>query len=146
MAQSVEGGDTSAQVAANTEAATVVLVIDDDRALLHSLVALLEGHGFQVLTAPDGIRGLQLFRQSTPDVILTDIIMPEQDGIAVIMEMRRERPDVKIIAMSGGGQIGHMEFLSIAGKLGADATIPKPTKPEKLIETLRLLLRRDARA
>jgi DNA-binding response OmpR family regulator len=77
-------------------------------------------------------------------VVLTDIIMPEQDGIGVIMEMRRERPGVKIIAMSGSGRCGKSDFLTVAKKLGADSVIHKPFDIDELVETINRHLKRGS--
>jgi len=118
-------------------AGPAVLVIDDDAALLHSLVSAFEAYGIGVASARDGLAGLATFRQISPAVVLTDIIMPEQDGIGTIMQMRRERPGVKIIAMSGGGRIGKSDFLTIAKKLGADAIMPKPLDIDEVVATIR---------
>ena len=119
-------------------AATVdVLVIDDDPALLHSLVSMLGTYGIRIATARDGLEGLKLFRQISPAVVLTDILMPEQDGIATIMAMRREKSGVKIIAISGGGRVGKSDFLSIAKMLGADAVIDKPFDADALVALIR---------
>jgi DNA-binding response OmpR family regulator len=114
-----------------------VLVIDDDKSLLHSLEALLGSYGIRIAMARDGLEGLKLFRKISPAVVLTDIIMPEQDGIGTIMQMRRERPGVKIIAMSGGGRIGKSDFLTIAKKLGADSIAHKPFNIDELVATIR---------
>jgi DNA-binding response OmpR family regulator len=121
----------------DTASAPAVLVIDDDPALLHSLAALFEAYRICFATARDGREGLKIFRRISPAVVLTDIIMPEQDGIGVIMEMRRERPGVKIIAMSGSGRVGKSDFLTIAKKLGADAVIHKPFDIDELVATVR---------
>jgi CheY-like chemotaxis protein len=94
-------------------AAAGVLVIDDDPDMLESLAMMLEDHGFRVLTANDGVRGLRVFREQRPAAVLTDIMMPEQDGIGAIMEMRREGSGVKIIAISGAGRFGKTDFLTI---------------------------------
>jgi CheY-like chemotaxis protein len=126
-----------------TAAAPEVLVIDDDPALLHSLITALGAFGIPIATARDGRAGLKVFRKIAPKVVITDIIMPEQDGIAVIMAMRRERPDVKMIAMSGGGRLGKSDFLTIARKLGADATIAKPFEVDKLVALIRALQAAD---
>src|SRR5580704_1538937 len=91
-----------------------VLVIDDDPDMVESLAMMLGDHGFPVLTANDGVRGIEMFREYNPALVLTDILMPEQDGIEVIMTMRRERPAVKIIAISGSGRIGTTDFLTMA--------------------------------
>ena len=114
-----------------------VLIIDDDVAILHSLTVLLQTNDIPIAIARDGLEGLALFRKLSPKVVLTDILMPEQDGIGVIMAMRRERPDVKIIAMSGGGRIGKSDFLTVAKKLGADAVIAKPFDVDELIGLIR---------
>jgi DNA-binding response OmpR family regulator len=118
-------------------AAPAVLVIDDDPAVLDSLATLFEIHGISIATAQDGVAGLEAFRRTSPAVVLTDIIMPEQDGIGVILQMRRERPGVKIIAMSGGGRIGKSDLLAIAKQLGADSVIQKPFDVSELMATVR---------
>jgi CheY-like chemotaxis protein len=114
-----------------------VLIIDDDVGMCVLLVTLLEAHGFRVLTASSGLRGLQVIRESAPRVILTDILMPGQDGMETIRAVRRAYPDVKIIAMSGGGHIDKMDYLRYARMLGADATINKPADIDELIQLLR---------
>jgi DNA-binding response OmpR family regulator len=119
-----------------------VLVIDDDPAMVESLALMLEDHGFRVLTAIGGVRGLQVFREQGPAAVLTDILMPEQDGIGAIMTMRRERPAVKIIAVSGAGRIGKSDFLTVARKLGADATFEKGQNAGELVELLKAVLAR----
>ena len=86
---------------------------------------------------------LAAFRRLSPAVVLTDIIMPEQDGISAIMEMRRERPGVKIIAMSGSGRVGKSDFLTIAKRLGADFTVHKPFDVDELVTTIRQHLEQD---
>jgi len=114
--------ESPASPAAATRA---VLVIDDDAAVLDSLVYLFALYGYRVLTAPDGRRGLEMFREHAPAVVVTDILMPEQDGLATIEQMRRERPDVKIIAISGSGRGDKNDYLSAAEKLGADVALEK---------------------
>jgi DNA-binding response OmpR family regulator len=114
-----------------------VLIIDDDVGMSVLLVTLLEAHGFRVLTASSGMRGLQVIRERAPRVVLTDILMPEQDGMETIRAVRRAHPDVKIIAMSGGGQIDKMDYLRYARMLGADATISKPADIDELVQLLR---------
>src|SRR5579862_4829058 len=121
---------------------STVLVIDDDPAMVESLELMLEDHGFRVLTANDGVRGLRVFLEQRPAAVLTDIVMPEQDGIGTIMEMRRERPGAKIIAMSGNGRVGKLDFLTMARKLGADATFEKGRNASELVQLLKEMLRR----
>jgi DNA-binding response OmpR family regulator len=117
-------GRNSAQYPA--PAVPVVLVIDDDPAMLHSLASLFEARGIAISATRDGLAGLAAFRWISPTVVLTDILMPEKEGLETIMGMRRERPGVKILAMSGAGRIGNSDFLTIAKKLGADAMVHKP--------------------
>src|ERR1700680_3732203 len=88
-----------------------VLIIDDDAGMVDLLVTLLEAHGFRVLTASNGVRALQGIRASAPRIILTDILMPGQDGIELIRAIRRANLDVKIVAMSGGGRINSVDLL-----------------------------------
>lgn len=118
-----------------------VLLIDDDPDFLDSLTLLLETHGFRVLTARNGAQRLQMFRAHSPAVVITDIMMPEEDGIGLMLRMRRERRDVKIIAISGGGKVDKSDYLVIADKLGADATFQKQDT-EALIELLAEMLKR----
>jgi two-component system, response regulator, stage 0 sporulation protein F len=114
-----------------------VLIIDDNAGMLDLLVTLLDAHGFRVLTASNGFRALQVIRESAPRVILTDILMPGQDGLELIREIRRAHVNVKIIAMSGGGYVAKTDYLRYARLLGADATINKPTDTDELIQLLR---------
>jgi two-component system, chemotaxis family, chemotaxis protein CheY len=110
-----------------------ILVIDDDPLVRNTILRILRSSGFEVLSADDGVRGMKAFRSETPDLVITDIIMPEQEGIQTIMQMRRERPDAKIIAISGGGRIGNADFLSMARSLGADDIVSKPFTPAQLV-------------
>jgi DNA-binding response OmpR family regulator len=112
---------------------TKILVIDDDAIVRKTIVQILEQDGYQVLSAEDGARGMVLFRSEQPDLVITDIIMPEQEGIQTITEMRRAKPDAKIIAISGGGRIGNTDFLQIALVLGAMDVVPKPFDPDELL-------------
>ena len=128
---------TNVSIPSLVRAATTVLIIDDDQAVLHSIASVLDVYGIHVEAARDGIEGLKTFRRVSPAVVVTDILMPEQDGIGTIMAMRRERPDVKIIAMSGGGRIGKSDFLEVAKMLGADAALAKPIDVETLVAMIR---------
>ncbi len=118
-----------------------ILVIDDDSAARDTIVQVLEDGGYQVTSAEDGRRGLASFRRDPPDLVITDIIMPEKEGIQTITEMRGERPDAKIIAISGGGRIGNTDFLRIARHLGAMDVIPKPFDPDDLLNRVERCLR-----
>ncbi len=117
-----------------------ILLIDDDEIIRTSLAKLLQLAGFEVEAAADGKAALQSFRAHPADVIVTDLFMPEKEGMEVIMEARRESPEVKIIAMSGGGSHGGTDYLEIAGLLGAEHTLQKPFKPRELVALIRRLM------
>jgi CheY-like chemotaxis protein len=110
-----------------------ILVVDDDSLVRDTLVRILERKGYQVLVASDGLCGLSMFRSEQPDLVITDIIMPEKEGLQTIREIRSECPDARIIAISGGARIGNMDFLNFAGKLGASEIMPKPFDPTDLV-------------
>jgi DNA-binding response OmpR family regulator len=112
---------------------TKILVIDDDAAVRMTIEHLLRDAGYDVLTAEDGMLGMAMFRSEQPDLVITDIIMPEQEGIQTIAEMRKARPDAKIIAISGGGRIGNADFLQMARALGAMDVVSKPFDPDELL-------------
>jgi DNA-binding response OmpR family regulator len=109
-----------------------ILVIDDDPAICRLITRTLAGSGHDVIEAHDGEEGLNLFRAQPPDLVVTDILMPKQEGIMTIIEMRREAPSLAIIAMSGSGQFNGMNYLDYARKLGAGAMLPKPFRPAEL--------------
>jgi DNA-binding response OmpR family regulator len=121
--------------------APCVLVIDDNPVFLRSLVRLLQVYGIEVATARDGREGLATFRRISPTVVLTDIDMPVQNGIRTLTAMRRERPGVKIIAMSGGAH--KSDFLTMVKKLGADSAVEKPFDVGELVATIRQYLKSD---
>ena len=104
------------------------------------LVQALENDGYEVIDAPDGKIGIKLHRKNPIDLVITDIIMPEKDGIEVIRELRRDLPDVKIIAISGGGRIEPAEHLHFASRLGAQCTFTKPFELKELMKAIRDLL------
>jgi two-component system, chemotaxis family, chemotaxis protein CheY len=110
-----------------------VLVIDDDALVRRALSRLLEDEGYGVLMAEDGRQGVALFLREQPDIVITDLIMPEQQGIDTIAEMLRARPGAKIIAMSGSGRIGSRDLLETAQVFGAADVVMKPFEPDDLI-------------
>jgi DNA-binding response OmpR family regulator len=118
-----------------------ILIIDDDAQVLEMLRHTLERQGYEVIGASNGKEGLRLYREKPADVIITDLIMPEKEGIETIMELRRDFPQVKIIAISGGGRIGPEGYLKIAKKLGAMYTFTKPVPREELLGVVRELIK-----
>lgn len=111
-----------------------ILIIDDDAAVSRTLSLILTRSGYQVSTAASGRKGLDLLAGGGFDLVVTDIIMPELDGIEAIRRIRDEYPDLRVIAMSGGGQIDKSDFLHMAKALGADGVIEKPVRSEKLLQ------------
>ncbi len=104
-----------------------VLVIDDNLADRTWLRQLLEGAGLQVDEAPEGRTGLELYREHVHDLVITDIVMPDTEGIETILKLRQEFPAVKILAVSDGGYLGEPEnYLRMATILGANKALPKP--------------------
>lgn len=103
-----------------------VCVIDDDPLMLEHVADMVMGLGFEVVTATNVDTGLRLVESQGSDVAVVDILMPDRDGLTFIMEVRRFRPDLRIVAISGGGRLGAGSLLSMAGGLGADATLVKP--------------------
>ncbi len=103
-----------------------VLVIDDDEAFRTMVEVALKRAGHETWHASDGEEGIRIFRTIPVDLVITDIIMPEKEGIETVLELRRSDPDVAIIAVSGGGRIEPQNYLCLAEKLGADETFSKP--------------------
>ncbi|MGD0397947.1 MAG: response regulator [Syntrophobacteraceae bacterium] len=117
-----------------------ILVIDDDLQTLFLLREMLDQAGYGVLVAPDGKEGIRVCESTRVDLVITDVFMPEMEGLAVIMALRREFPDIKIIAVSGGGRIGPKDYLIVAGKLGANRTFTKPFGCNELLDAVKELV------
>ncbi len=117
-----------------------ILVVDDEESIRTILRKILEGAGYDVMEAPDGKVALWLFKGRQADLIITDLIMPEKEGIETIMELKQDFPDVKIIAISGGGQGDGGQYLDIAKKMGANSTLAKPFEKEGLLKAVKDLL------
>ncbi len=117
-----------------------ILVIDDEESVRFVVKEMLEFEGYEVTTASNGKVGLQLFRKKPTDLIITDIFMPEMEGLETIRELHRDFPQLKIIAMSGGGESGMLSFLSFAKRFGALRTLRKPFSREELLEVVKELL------
>jgi YesN/AraC family two-component response regulator len=117
-----------------------ILIIDDDAQILKMLRQILEREKYHVTEASNGKQGLRLYRENPADLVITDIIMPEKEGIEIIIELKRDYPDVKIIAISGGGRINPDDYLDIAKKLGANRIFAKPVERKELLHAVRELL------
>jgi DNA-binding response OmpR family regulator len=119
---------------------TKILVIDDDALLRNTISKILRRGGYEVVTAEDGVRGMAAVRTEHPDLVITDIVMPKQEGTETIAQIRREARDTKIIAVSGGGLVGNVDLLTMAQKLGAHDVLAKPFLAEELIGRVRSCL------
>jgi DNA-binding response OmpR family regulator len=116
-----------------------ILVIDDDDQVRRMATKVLSADGHEVIAAADGLQGVARCRADKPALVITDIIMPEQEGIETILTIRREWPEIKIIAISGGGTLGEIEVLRMARILGADDVLPKPFRVQDLRQRVRAL-------
>jgi DNA-binding response OmpR family regulator len=117
-----------------------ILIVDDDKALRNFVRTVLIRAGYEVMEAEDGRRGEAAVAQRVPDLVITDLVMPEE-GIGLIEALRRNyKKELKILAISGGGRIRVDDLLELAARRGANATLTKPFLPEKLLETVRTLL------
>lgn len=114
-----------------------ILVIDDEPQIRSMVRLILERAGYAVMEAPDGLEGIARFREKPADLIITDLIMPNRDGIGMIIELKKEFPDVKIIAMSGGGLNRPEGYLRGASKLGASCTLAKPINRQELLRAVK---------
>ena len=123
----------------NKETKTIgrILLIDDESQIRKLFVQKLAGTGYEIVEACNGKEGLKLYREKKPDLVITDLIMPEKEGIETITELKRIDPSVKIIAISGGGRNNPGAYLHIAKSLGAGRTFSKPIDWPKMIVAIR---------
>jgi DNA-binding response OmpR family regulator len=117
-----------------------ILVIDDDEMVRAVVHRVLERDGHRVTGAANGELGVAAYRASRPDLVITDIIMPEKEGMWTIRQIRRDDPATPILAMSGGGSVIMEDVLHIARRLGANETIAKPFSAAELVEKVRAIL------
>jgi CheY-like chemotaxis protein len=119
----------------------LILIIDDEPQIRSMLKLMLERDGYEVVEAPDGIEGIRIYRRNPADLIITDLIMPNKDGIGMIIDLKKEFPDVKIIAMSGGGLNKPEGYLKGAKKLGAACTLTKPIDRNEMLGAIKDVLK-----
>ncbi len=117
-----------------------IMIIDDDDQFRKMLRQTLIKAGYEVMEASNGGEGIKNFSKEPTDLIITDIVMPDKEGIETIMEIRQISPTVKIIAVSGGGRIGSDSYLDLARKLGAEKTFSKPVDRKEVLETIKEIL------
>ena len=111
-----------------------ILIIDDDEQIRAFLRRVLEAAGYMVTEAPNGQEGLRQFRQTPTALVITDLLMPDRDGLEVTMALHRESPTVKIIVLTGGS--GQRDFLEVAKLLGAHRTMKKPVTITELLQAV----------
>jgi two-component system, chemotaxis family, chemotaxis protein CheY len=117
----------------------VIILVDDDADQRRVLKLALEFGGYSVREAAHGGEALALQRERPSPFLITDIFMPESDGLEAIAAFRREFPQTKIVAVSGGGKRAKHDYLSAAKLMGVEATLQKPFDIDRLLETLRAL-------
>lgn len=122
-----------------------LLIIDDDEAVRDALSVLATVAGHDTRMARDGRDGMAHVSSFDPDLVITDILMPVKEGIETIRELRRLRPTVPIIAMSGGGRLASRDVLEIAQKFGANHLLTKPFAGPALMAAIADLLSRECR-
>lgn len=119
---------------------SVILIIEDDRELREMLRTALLRKNYTVLEAENGKEALIHLKPGVTDLIITDLIMPEEDGLEVIMKIRELNHGIKVIAISGGGKAGPGSYLNLAKALGADAVYSKPFSINDLVSKIEEML------
>ncbi len=117
-----------------------ILIVEDEKELREMLKISLIRHNFTVFEAVNGRDAIAHFKPSSTDMVVTDLIMPEEDGLKVIMKLKELKPSIKIVAISGGGKAGPGSYLNLAKALGADAIYSKPFSINDLIVKIEELL------
>jgi len=110
-----------------------ILLIEDDAVVRMTMAAMLADAGHSIVEAQNGIEGMAEMRRRRPELVIVDLIMPEQDGIETLIKLRADHPDLPILAMSGGGRARNLDFLTLAAGFGATRTLLKPFAPPSLL-------------
>jgi DNA-binding response OmpR family regulator len=112
-----------------------ILVIDDEEEIRNLLRVIFQSKGYEVVEAANGEAGLRIFQSMPVDLVMTDILMPEKEGLSTIMALKKTNPSLKIIGMSGGAlKSGH--YLNVARKFGADKVLEKPFHVHSVLEAV----------
>jgi len=111
-----------------------ILLIDDDENLRTITAEILRSAGHTTDTAGDGRAGLALYKAKLHDLVITDIVMPDMDGLELIDKLRQTEPRPRVIAMSGGHRFSKPVYLPTAKRLGAERTLAKPARPDVLLQ------------
>jgi DNA-binding response OmpR family regulator len=135
MKTSPEAGEPGKKAAMQS-----ILVIDDDKLMCLALARILTSAGYDVAQAFNGDEGLQMYRNRDFDLVITDLIMPDKEGIQIIRELRKEDSGIRIIAMSAGGRGGATDYLKWARLMGAKECLSKPIKRDELLNVVSTVL------
>ena len=119
---------------------TTILLVDDDQQFRSMLGAVLSRAGYEVQEACNGNEATEMYRSHQPDLVITDLIMPDKEGLETIREIRHDNPGVRIIAMSGGGRNGFENYLRVAKAFGAQVVLDKPFSHQEILEAVRTSL------
>jgi len=117
-----------------------ILVIDDDAVLRRVITLALEGAGHSVLRCENGRKAIDFLEHDHADLLITDMLMPEMDGIETVRAARKLQPDLPILAISGGGSFDPADYLGMAQAFGATAILSKPLHPAEFLEVVGKLL------
>ena len=120
-----------------------ILIIDDDPSILTMLKRMLEKAGYEVDTAGNGSEGLKKIENFPPDLLVTDIVMPEKEGLELICYLKGKNPELKIVAISGGGRFNYEGYLTGAKLLGADLIFQKPLVHKEFVQAVSDLINTD---
>ena len=116
-----------------------IIIIEDDIVIRENLSEILQLNNFEVLATDNALEIQNIVEEFKPDILITDIIMPDKDGIEIIIEIKKKYPEIALIAISGGGRIDSESYLSTAKYLGANATLKKPFTHNQLLKIINSL-------
>ena len=114
-----------------------ILLVDDEDMVRELFRNVLTDAGYEVMGATNGIEALKILEDQSVDLVITDILMPEKEGVETITEIKQKYPDMRVIAISGGGRVKYFMPLVIAAKAGADRALHKPIEPDDLLKAVR---------
>ncbi|MBF0544172.1 MAG: response regulator [Candidatus Riflebacteria bacterium] len=117
-----------------------ILIIDDESEVREMVSMMVESAGHSAVCSPNGKNALEIFKTQSFDLIITDILMPEKEGVETIIELKDLKPRIKIIAISGGGSFGADTTLNLATLMGANKTLAKPFVKKELLDAISELL------
>lgn len=120
-----------------------VLLVDDEDMIRDLFSAILIDAEYDVTCASNGAEAVKILQDKTFDLVITDILMPEKEGVETIMELKKKTPETRIIALSGGGRTKNFMPLKIAARAGADMTLQKPIEPDDLVKAVRKVMARQ---